>query len=108
MDKEWNAQGENYAQRLLSRIPNIMTWWRSDDSFVEGETYPDGEHGIGFCLSEHDYGKTFSFNGDGVIEFFGETDGRTYQYDAESDTIIATEGNGSQTVLHRWHDDTLQ
>lgn len=108
VDKAWNAQGINYAQRILTRIPNIMGWWRSEDSFIEGETYPDGIHGVSLHLNEHDYGKTFSLNSDGAIETFDTEDTNTYQYDVESDTIIATDKNGTQTVLHRWYDTTLR
>lgn len=108
VDQEWNAQGDRYAQCILSRIPNIMGWWHSADSFVDENIYPNGEHGIGFYLSELDYGKESSFDGEGNLTFFESNNTDTYQYDIGTDTIIVTHSDGTQTVLNRWKDNTLR
>ena len=96
VDKEWNAQGRNYAQRILSRIPNIMGEWKSED----------GE--FSFYLYEHDYGKTFSFDSTGIITFFDTEDSNVYQYNPDTDLIYVYQENNIQSVLYRWYDDTLR
>lgn len=108
VDKEWNAQGRSYQQRILTRIPNIMGWWRSDDSFIEGEIYPDEEHGIAFYLDEYYYGKTFSINPSGILTFFDPQDSNIYQYDINTDCINVLKSDGTQNVLHRWVDNSVQ
>lgn len=96
VDKEWNAQGRNYAQRILSRIPNIMGAWNSaDNEFL-------------IYLYEHDYGKTFSFDSTGIITFFNVEDSSVYQYNIDADLIYVYQHGDIQFVLHRWHDDTLR
>ena len=107
VDKEWNAQGRSYQQRILTRIPNIMGWWRSDDSFIEGEIYPDEEHGIAFYLDEYYYGKTFSISPTGILTFF-DKEPSSYQYDINTDTLSTFKEDGTQVILHRWIDDSVQ
>ena len=98
-----------------------MGWWRSDDSFAEGqptsgpESYPEDGIGEALRISEYAYGEKYKLVGDTLTILDGEdwtygdeNSPTVYRYNIEDDTFVGEDSNGEQVILHRWGDASLQ